>query len=504
MKKTLWVFLLTFVLLNLSGTFKCVNAQEKSMIKDSIFSDALQEKRLINILLPESYQPGSDDKYEVIYLTDGEWVEELFPFIYKFAQDEDYVPPVIIVSVPNLYIDGANQRDRDFLPVHVSQPPISGGADKFLTFLEKELIPYIDGKFPTNGTNSLYGHSYGGVFVMYALLTKPDLFNTYYSTDPAFWWNDDYLIKLAEKKISSLTSDKLLWIAGITETYKGMGSGKMDSVLKQKAPENLRWKFVTFPNEKHNSVRLKAMYDGIKFSYSGYTTSSFTFHPMNGILMPDSSTFISFQSFPEVRYTTDGSEPTLKSKKADSELRITAPSELVLKSFSASGKYDLIAKGNFEIGNVLPSVKLPRKANPGGLKYSFFEGNFNELPDFKVIKPAKTGIADSTFNMNEAINPGSACLFEGYFKAERKGHYLLAVESTNKVKFYINGKLIFENDGNNPVDNLKSYVLPLEQGYYPVRIEYLNKNEGNLNLIYVEPGTTNGKIIPLNLLYGLY
>jgi hypothetical protein len=83
------------------------------------------------------------------------------------------------------------------------------------------------------------------------------------------------------------TPGKLLWIAGIDETYKGMGISRMDSVLKLKAPQNLRWKIVTFPNEKHNSVRLKAMYDGIKFSYSGYTTGIIQFHPMNGILLKD-------------------------------------------------------------------------------------------------------------------------------------------------------------------------------------------------------------------------
>jgi len=46
--------------------------------------------------LPETYKPGSADKYEVIYLTDGEWAMDLFSYIYKFAKNENYVPPVAL------------------------------------------------------------------------------------------------------------------------------------------------------------------------------------------------------------------------------------------------------------------------------------------------------------------------------------------------------------------------------------------------------------------------
>jgi predicted alpha/beta superfamily hydrolase len=67
------------------------------------------------------------------------------------------------------------------LPVHVPQPVISGGAANFLAFFKDELIPYIDRAYPTNGTNSLCGHSYGGLFVLYALLSEPQLFGSYYA-----------------------------------------------------------------------------------------------------------------------------------------------------------------------------------------------------------------------------------------------------------------------------------------------------------------------------------
>jgi len=204
MKKNALTSLLTVLLIFNSQFCLVCFAQNQSTINDSIYSNFIKEYRSIKVLLPETYKPDSDEKYETTYLTDGEWVSELFPFIYKFVRHENYVPPVIIVVIPNTYIDNANQRDRDFLPVHVADNAISGGADNFLSFLKNELIPYIDKNYPTNGINTLYGHSYGGLFVGYALLTEPQLFTSYLATDPPFEWNNDYVIKLAAEKLENL------------------------------------------------------------------------------------------------------------------------------------------------------------------------------------------------------------------------------------------------------------------------------------------------------------
>jgi predicted alpha/beta superfamily hydrolase len=494
MKRIILSSSLTLILVFISQVICVVYAQEHPVISDSIYSSTLKEQRSIKIQLPETYKPGSTDKYEVIYLTDGEWAMHPFSFIYKWAQDENYVPPAIIAAIPNTYLNKANQRDRDFLPVHVPEPAISGGADNFLSFIKNELIPYIDNKYPTNRTNSIYGHSYGGLFVLYALLNEPQLFESYYATDTPFRWNDDYLIKMANQKLEHLPSNKLLWIAGIEETYKYQGIDRLDSLLQLKAPKNLHWKTVTYPNEKHNSVRLKAMYDGIKFSYSGYSNAPLSFHPMNGILSKDKPISVWVDnSSPELRYTVDGTEPDRTSKKVDPGFTITGPAQLVLKSFSYSGKYDKTAKGNFELGEAPPSVPKPEKINSGGLKYSYYEGSWEKLPDFKNLKPVRTGVADSVFNLSQLpAKTNFACLFKGYFEIEKDGYYIFVLVSNDGSKLFLGDKLIIDNDGVHPGLSAKSFILPLEKGFYPVRIEYFQKNEsGGLQLIYLNPETMN-------------
>jgi predicted alpha/beta superfamily hydrolase len=505
MKKTILTTLLTFTVIFLSGILNVGYTQERSSISDSIYSDILKEQRTIKVLLPESYKPGSSEKYEVIYLTDGEWAESPFSFIYNFAKGENYVPPAIIVAIPNRYINGANQRDRDFLPAYVPQPAISGGADKFLSFLKNELIPYVNKTYPANGTNSLYGHSYGGVFVMYALLTQPELFGTYYATDPPYSWNNDYIIRLASEKLKSLPPNKLLWIAGIESTFKSQGIGRLDSVLRKEAPEHLHWKMVTFPNEKHNSVRLKAIYDGIKFSNSGYSNTPFVFHPMNGILLKDKATTLYLNGTPEIKYSLDGTKPDKTLPKAESKISVTAPALVTVTSFSVSGKYDQTVKGNFELGETLPSVPKPKKAVPGGLKYSYFEGEWDKLPDFKNLKPVKTGVADSVFNLNQLPRKiGFACLFEGYFEVKEDGYYIFGIVSNDGARLFINDKLIIDNDGIFSEESAKTFILPLEKGFYPIRLEYFQK-DGNMNLqlLYLAPGKEDASTIPFESQYYL-
>ena len=246
------------------------------------------------------------------------------------------------------------------------------------------------------------------------------------------------------------------------------------------------------------------MYDGIKFAYSGYSNASVSFHPMNGILLKDKAAMIWVNSDLELRYTIDGTEPDLTSKKVvDSKITISGPAQLVLKSFSNGGRYDKTTRGSFESGEALPSVPEPKKLTQGGLKYSYYEGIWDKLPDFKKLKPVKTGIADSVFNINKL--PGKtnfACLFEGYFEIPKDGYYYFATVSNDGSKLFLGNKLIIDNDGVRDTESVKSFVLPLEKGFYPVRVEYFQKDAGSVfQLLYLNLETQNATNYPFKYQY---
>src|SRR4051812_8574074 len=100
-------------------------AQDMPGKRDSINSVVLNEKRVIQVILPDGYKAGSATKYDVLYIID-DWNIKLGRDIQHFIVDEHTMPPMIIVGVLNI------NRDKDFLPTHNNGNKTSGGADKFL------------------------------------------------------------------------------------------------------------------------------------------------------------------------------------------------------------------------------------------------------------------------------------------------------------------------------------------------------------------------------------
>ena len=52
-------------------------------------------------------------------------------------------------------------------------------GDSLLLSLEKEIIPFIKSRYNTGSRNILVGHSLGGTFVTYALLSNLVCFNVF-------------------------------------------------------------------------------------------------------------------------------------------------------------------------------------------------------------------------------------------------------------------------------------------------------------------------------------
>ncbi len=110
------------------------------------------------------------------------------------------MPPVIIVGVTN------TDRTRDLTPTNAPlagrdgtprEFPTSGGASRFLDFFEKELFPYVDSHYRTQPYRLLAGHSFGGLFALNALFTRPAMFEAVIAVGPSLRWDDDLPLRQA-------------------------------------------------------------------------------------------------------------------------------------------------------------------------------------------------------------------------------------------------------------------------------------------------------------------
>lgn len=80
---------------------KAAMPQDSPIQQDSLYSNALNEERQLQVILPKTYKPGSPDKYDVLYVLDGETITPFASRTYNFLQGEEFVPELIIVGIPN-------------------------------------------------------------------------------------------------------------------------------------------------------------------------------------------------------------------------------------------------------------------------------------------------------------------------------------------------------------------------------------------------------------------
>ena len=222
---TQWLFALPAVLWAAQIAPTDAHAQTRAgpiAIADAVQlqSVRLKETRTLLISKPTGYDKGTD-RYPVLYLLDGEPHFRYTAAIADFLAANDRIPKMLVVGIAS---GDSRKRTHDLTPPSTSETdnrfsPGNGGAGAFLSFLESELIPYVDQNYRTRPYRLLAGHSFGGLFAIYALTTRPKLFNGYIVADPSVYWNNQAVVAQAEASLAhtaSLPADFYMTAAGVS------------------------------------------------------------------------------------------------------------------------------------------------------------------------------------------------------------------------------------------------------------------------------------------------
>ena len=151
-------------------------------------------------------------------------------------------------------------------------------------------------------------------------------------------------------------------------------------------------------------------------------------------------------------------------------------------------------------------VKVTVKAKPvasvgNGLKYAYYEGDWNTLPDFSKLTPKKTGQV-SNFTLSPKQQTGYyAFKFDGFIDIKSSGTYTFYTNSDDGSKLYIDGKQIVNNDGRHGPEE-KSGKVSLSAGKHSIRVTYFDKwgNNDVLKTFYKGPNISKMRI-PDNVLF---
>jgi predicted alpha/beta superfamily hydrolase len=230
-------------------------------------SSRLKETRTLFISKPAEYDQGAD-RYPVLYLLDGELHFRYTAAIADFLAANDRIPKMVVVGIAS---GDSRKRTHDLTPPSTAEmdnrfSPGNGGADAFLSFLETELAPYVDRNYRTRPYRLLAGHSFGGLFAIYALSTRPTLFNGYIVADPSVYWNNQAVVAQAEAALAhtaSLQADFYMTAADVSGKVPNE-LARLNAVFTKSAPVGFGWKFEEMRQENHMSIPLPTIYRGLE------------------------------------------------------------------------------------------------------------------------------------------------------------------------------------------------------------------------------------------------
>lgn len=229
--------------------------------------------------------PAPARGFPSLVLVDG---HALFPVAATAARLQAQRPeatgvgPAVVIGIG--YPDGrpfdAERRQRDLLP-------IPGGADRFLDMIVDEMLPAVAKAVPLDSARrALAGHSYGGLFALHTLFTRPGLFETHVAGSPSIWWQDRAILASEEafRRGGDAPAGRLLITVGSHEqnpalavtpqraerlTRARMCDNAAEMAERLTASGRVDCSFTEFPGENHVSMILPMLSRTVAFALAG-------------------------------------------------------------------------------------------------------------------------------------------------------------------------------------------------------------------------------------------
>lgn len=346
-----------------------------------INSTVLGEERAIYISVPPDYS-NSKESYPVLYVLDG-WTGVIG--LANNLSEYGLCPEMIVVVIEQVnpgrdlfpsqpkYMRGFhpakswyNIKEENEL-VLAPKCEICGQADKYLSFIESELVPFIDKNYRTLPYRICSGHSMGALCVTHAFLSHTNLFNSFIALSPPLYWDDGLLLRTAEEKLlgKNLKYKQIYFSIGEKEDPSTIADAhSFANILKVKASVDLKWKLDYQQNEDHGSGAINGIINGLRFIYDGWRYDS-DIMKAGGILAIDNfyknlTEKYGYQISPDVDTFNSIGWSVMMDGKQDEAFKIFE--ENTNRHPNSSSAYRYLAEGYLKANNIEMAVKTYEKA----------------------------------------------------------------------------------------------------------------------------------------------
>ncbi len=238
----------------------------------SIHSEETGADYQLLIATPRDYQT-SGKTYPVVYMLDADYSFALTRNIVQHFVERQLLPEMILVAIA--YPQASEDREvymrtrtRDYTPTLSNagyggrdEKLGRGGAVRFRNFIANEVIPAIAMSFQVSADRTFIGHSYGGLFGTYVLLTEPELFKRYVIVSPSLWYENRMIFAVERSAARARPIERHAFFAiGSQETRTEMGVPMVEELkqffarLKARRDPMLDIAMQIYPGETHASI----------------------------------------------------------------------------------------------------------------------------------------------------------------------------------------------------------------------------------------------------------
>lgn len=237
----------------------------------------------IFVSFPKGEPPAGG--YPALYVIDGNAYFASFAETRRLLEYADK-GKVLVVGVGYPTDDAYDaRRTADFLfPVPTAGPPAQAksqpnatntGRDKFLDFLAGKLRTEIGKRYKIDpDRQSLFGHSFGGLFALHALYARPDAFQSIVAASPSLEWNVQDMLreerafsaKLADGKIAR--TSRLMLVVGDQDSDDDPEPARaLAARLDPLSAYGLSTRYRLYEDEIHMTVPARAVTDTLRFVF---------------------------------------------------------------------------------------------------------------------------------------------------------------------------------------------------------------------------------------------
>jgi hypothetical protein len=254
------------------------------------------------IATPAEYAT-SGKSYPVVYMLDADYSFALTRNVVQHFAERGKLPDMILIAIAypgaadDMEIYQSN-RKRDYTPSASTAIGYSsngrdqqsdldgrngqgGGAEVFHTFIADQVVPYVEAHFPVSKDRTFIGHSYGGLFGTYVLLTDPDLFNRYVIVSPSLWFDNGLMLRVEAQEAARRTVPAQAYFAiGSRETQATTGAPMVQQLkqftkrLEAQRNNGLRVTLDVRDGETHESIFPGAVTRGLEVVFQDMPRAS--------------------------------------------------------------------------------------------------------------------------------------------------------------------------------------------------------------------------------------